>query len=65
MQLYQAEMPGPIKDHKLTPRIAETAKVLWVIYCGLTLTCLLLYHVEGMSWLNAIGEALAQWQQGV
>lgn len=59
MQLYQAEMPGPIKDHKLTPRIAETAKVLWVIYCGLTLVCLLLYRWEGMTWFNAIGEAFS------
>ncbi len=59
MQLYQAEMPGPIKDHKLTPRIAETAKVLWVIYCGLTLVCFLLYHFEGLSWFNAIGEAFS------
>jgi trk system potassium uptake protein TrkH len=32
MQLYRAETPGPIKDSKLTPRIAETAKALWYIY---------------------------------
>ena len=31
MQLYRAEMPGPMKDRKLTPRIAETAKALWYI----------------------------------
>jgi len=28
MQLYRAETPGPVKDNKLTPRIAETAKTL-------------------------------------
>ncbi|SPZ73345.1 potassium transporter [Shigella boydii] len=26
MQLYRAEMPGPLKDNKMRPRIAETAK---------------------------------------
>ncbi len=26
MQLYRAEIPGPVKDTKVTPRIAETAK---------------------------------------
>ena len=31
MQLYRAEMPGPVKDSKMTPRIAETAKALWYI----------------------------------
>ncbi|MEZ5600626.1 MAG: potassium transporter TrkG [Candidatus Competibacteraceae bacterium] len=34
MQLYKAETPGPMKDEKLTPRITETAKNLWVIYFG-------------------------------
>ncbi len=59
MQLYQAEMPGPMKDHKLTPRIAETAKALWVIYVGLTLVCALAYGVAGMPWFNALGEAFS------
>ena len=30
LQLVRAETPGPIKDSKLTPRIHETAKTLWV-----------------------------------
>ena len=34
MQLFRAETPGPVKDTKLTPRIAETAKALWYIYLG-------------------------------
>ncbi len=34
MQLYRAETPGPLKDSKLTPRITETAKALWLIYLG-------------------------------
>ena len=39
MQLYRAETPGPIKDAKLTPRITETAKALWLIYLGITVFC--------------------------
>ncbi|MDT1128058.1 potassium transporter TrkG, partial [Pseudomonas aeruginosa] len=35
MQLYRAEMPGPLKEQKLSPRIADTAKTLWLICCGL------------------------------
>jgi trk system potassium uptake protein TrkH len=36
MQLYKAEAPGPTSD-QLTPRIANTAKILWLIYVALTL----------------------------
>ena len=39
MQLYRAEMPGPLKDNKMRPRIAETAKALWLIYVLLTIIC--------------------------
>src|SRR5690554_5154640 len=37
MQLFRAETPGPMKDNKMTPRIADTAKQLWYIYLGLTI----------------------------
>jgi len=57
MQLYRAETPGPVKDTKLTPRIAETAKALWYIYVGLTVLCMLAYWIAGMSLFDAIGEA--------
>ncbi len=54
MQLYRAETPGPVKDGKLTPRIAETAKALWYIYFSLTLLCALAYWAAGMSLFDAI-----------
>jgi len=57
MQLYRAELPGPVKDAKLTPRIAETAKALWYIYMGLTLACALAYWLAGMSVFDAITHA--------
>ena len=59
MQLYRAEMPGPLKDNKLTPRIAETAKVLWFIYTGLTLACASAYWLAGMSVFDAIGHSFS------
>jgi len=59
MQLYRAEMPGPMKDTKLTPRITETAKALWYIYLVLTIACLLAYWAAGMNLFDAIGHAFA------
>ncbi|MCX7814156.1 MAG: TrkH family potassium uptake protein, partial [Tepidimonas ignava] len=53
MQLYKAETPGPMKDHKLTPRIAETARGLWGVYFVFSLACLLAYRWAGMSWADA------------
>ena len=57
MQLYRAETPGPVKDSKLTPRITETAKALFLIYVGLTVACFLCYWMAGMSLFDAIGHA--------
>lgn len=59
MQLYRAETPGPVKDTKLTPRITETAKALWYIYLGLTVTCGLAYWAAGMSGFDAIAHAFS------
>src|SRR5690606_11513247 len=54
MQLYRAEMPGPVKDNKLTPRITQTAKALWYIYLGLTVACGIAYWLAGMSVFDAL-----------
>lgn len=59
MQLYRTEFPGPIKDNKLTPRIAETAKALFTIYSVLTICCGLAYWVAGMSGFDAICHAFS------
>ena len=53
-QMFKAETPGPMKDSKMTPRIAETAKGLWGVYAGFSLCCMLAYHWAGMPWLDAI-----------
>ena len=59
MQLYRAEMPGPVKDSKMTPRIADTAKHLWYIYLSLTVACTVAYWLAGMSWFDAICHAFS------
>ncbi len=52
-QLYKAEMPGPMKEQRLTPRLAETARGLWGVYFMLSLGCFLAYRAGGMSWSDA------------
>jgi trk system potassium uptake protein len=52
-QLYKAESAGPMKDQKLTPRIADTARVIWGTYGLLSLLCFFAYRWAGMSWMDA------------
>lgn len=59
MQLYRAETPGPMKDSKLTPRIAETAKALWYIYLTLTIVCAVAYWLAGMTAFDAIAHSFS------
>lgn len=52
-QVFKAEMPGPMKEARLTPRIAETAKGLYGVYIGLSILCVLCLKWAGMSWFDA------------
>lgn len=52
-QLFRAESAGPMKDQKLTPRIADTARAIWGAYGLLSLSCFLAYRWAGMSWMDA------------
>ncbi|QLB13763.1 trk system potassium uptake protein TrkH [Bisgaardia hudsonensis] len=54
MQLYRAEMSGPMKEQKIKPRIAEAAKILWFIYSFLTVSCAFFYWLAGMDVFDAI-----------
>ena len=54
MQLYRAETPGPVKDSKLTPRITQTAKALFLLYLAITVTCAIAYWIAGMTLFDAI-----------
>ncbi|HPN35665.1 MAG TPA: TrkH family potassium uptake protein [bacterium] len=53
MQLYKAEVPGPTKD-RLSPRIAETAKILWGVYLLLSVVETVLLMFGGMSLFDAL-----------
>ncbi|MFZ2855880.1 MAG: potassium transporter TrkG [Rhodocyclaceae bacterium] len=53
-QMFKAETPGPMKDSKMTPRLAETAKGLWVVYALISACCAIAYHWVGMNWLDAV-----------
>ena len=53
MQLFRAEVPGPTPE-RLRPRITQTAKLLWLVYVGLTVTQTLLYLVGGMELFDAV-----------
>lgn len=59
MQLYRAEIPGPVKDTKMTPRIADTAKRLWYLYVAITAACALSFYFVGMSGFDAICHAFS------
>lgn len=59
MQLYRAETTGPVKDSKMTPRIAGTAKALWTIYLTLTILCAIAFYWAGMSMFDAIGHSFS------
>ena len=62
MQLFKAEVPGPSAD-KLTPRVRETAKRLWMIYVGITaIEVLLLLPV--MTPFDAVNHAFATMATG-
>ena len=59
MKLLKAETPGPIKDDKISPRIAHATQYLWLIYVLITVLCALSYYVGGMDAFDAIGHSFA------
>ncbi|HET8866625.1 MAG TPA: potassium transporter TrkG [Gracilimonas sp.] len=64
MQLFQAESPGPTAD-KLTPRVQETAKLLWGVYVAFTFAQFLLLWVHpAMDWFEAINHAFSTMATG-
>jgi trk system potassium uptake protein len=63
MQLYKAETPSPVVD-KLTPRISDTAKVLWKVYVLLTLVQIALLRFGGMPLFDAVCHAFTTMPTG-
>ena len=58
MQLYSAEVTGVSYD-KLSPRIADTAKHMWITYIGLTLTEGVLLWLFGMGKFDALCHSMS------
>lgn len=62
-QLFSAEAPG-INTDKLSPRITDTAKRLWLLYLLLTLAESILLKTAGMSWFDAVNHAMSTLSTG-
>lgn len=58
MQLFRAEVPG-LTPERLQPRITQTAKLLWLVYLGLTTAQVALYLLGGMGPFDAVNHAFA------
>lgn len=63
MHLFRAEVPGPVSE-RLSPRITQTAKLLWVVYAGLTLILFLLLMAGGLSPFDALNHAFTAMPTG-
>lgn len=59
MQVHRGDTPGAVKDAKLTPRITQTARALWLVYCGITLLCMLALLAAGMQPFDALCHAFS------
>ncbi|WP_223144977.1 TrkH family potassium uptake protein [Teredinibacter waterburyi] len=57
MKLLRAETPGPIKDDKVSPRVASSAHYLWVVYISISIACTICYYLVGMSFYDAIAHS--------
>ncbi len=57
IQLYKAEVPSPVPD-KLTPRLSDSAKILWMVYAGMTLVEIIFLLAGGMPVFESVCHAL-------
>jgi trk system potassium uptake protein TrkH len=57
-QLLRAETSGTVKE-KFTSKVRSTAKILWLIYCGLTFLQAVLLRLSGMSWFDSVAHAFS------
>ncbi len=58
LSLFKAESTG-VQLEKMTPKIKDTAIMLWIIYFILTLSDMLLLKFFGMTWFDAINHAFS------
>lgn len=63
MQLFKAEAPGPTPD-RLTPRIKETARLLWVVYLAISVVEFVVLNLAGMGPFDAACHTFATMATG-
>jgi trk system potassium uptake protein TrkH len=63
MQLFRAEVPGPIAS-KLRPRLTDTARRLWYVYLGLTVAALIALRLAGLDLWTALNHSLTTMASG-
>ncbi|MFT5234311.1 MAG: trk system potassium uptake protein TrkH [Candidatus Krumholzibacteriia bacterium] len=63
MQLFRAEVPGPVAE-RLTPRIQQTAKLLWAVYFFLTILEIVALLIAGMGPFDAVCHSFATMATG-
>ncbi len=56
LELFRAESPGPTSD-QLVPRVSETARRLWIVYCSLTAAATLAFMLTGLTLYDALSHA--------
>lgn len=61
--MFKAELPGPISE-RMVPRVAETARRLWLIYLALTALQTLLLVLSGVSFFSSLAHALTTMPTG-
>ena len=59
MQLHKGQAPGAAKEERLTPRVTETVKSLWLVYAVLTAAGISALRLAGMSWFDAVCHAFS------
>lgn len=64
MQLLKSESPGSVKESDLPPRIAQTAKALWLAYVVFTIICICSLRLAGMNWFDSVCHAFATMSLG-
>jgi trk system potassium uptake protein TrkH len=64
MELFKAEVSGPGDEDKLTPKVKDTARILWQVYVAMTVVLLLLLLLGGMNFYDSVNHAMSTVSSG-
>lgn len=57
-KLFRVETPGPTPEG-VRPQIGETARILWLIYLGMTIAEIIALKLAGMNWFDSVCHTFA------